>query len=41
MGYEFGGDFPFKGLEGVEYQGVFLQGFYNFLVEVGVNEVYK
>ena len=41
MGSELGGDFPFKGLEGIEYQGVFLQGFYNFLIEVSVDEVYE
>ena len=41
VGSELGGDFPFEGLEGVEHQGVFFQGFYNFLVEVHVDEVYK
>ena len=40
-GSELRGDFPFKGMEGVEYYGVLFRGFYNFLVEVGVDEVYE
>ena len=41
VGSELGGDFPFEGLKGVEYQGVLFRGSYDLLVEVSVDEVYK
>ena len=41
VGSELGGDFPFQGMESIEYQGVFFQGFHDFLIEVSVDEVYK